>query len=183
MCVVQAVMEILNDDCLLELFRFLDWRALIAADQVCTRFNYIAHILYRQYRHYEIHIRTECNLSDEILPRIGPHLDSLLFSSGYLMVPTKIIRNIVTNCSNLSRLKLQYITLGGQDLNLLEDLFGNLTELDLSCVRFDVPFEFTSLPKLKKLRLHFVQNTRDTFLTSLVENNPDLIIEKFPPFM
>lgn len=117
------MLEKLNDDCLLEIFRFLPLNDLIVADQVCRKFNEIAHMIYRQYRRYEIHIRTEGNLSGEILARIGPHLDSLLFSCGYLIVPTKIIKNIVMHCKNLTHLKLQYLTLGDVDLTLLEDLF------------------------------------------------------------
>lgn len=176
---------ILNDDCLLEIFRYLDLKTLIVADQVCLRFQEIADIIYRLYHHYEIHIRTEGNLSGEILSRIGPHLDSLLFSCGYLIVPTNIIRHIATNCKNLTRLKLQYLTLGDVDLTILDDIFTNLVDLDISCVRVShihMPLPFVlNAPKLKKLRLHFFENKCEASFLSLVEQNPLITIEKFPP--
>lgn len=177
-------MDLLNDDCLLEIFRYLDLRTLIVADQVCCRFKDTAEIIYRQYRHYEIHIRNEGNLSGEILSRIGPHLDSLLFSCGYLIVPTKIIKNIVTHCTALTRLKLQYLTLGDVDLTILDDLFVNLVDLDISCVRVShihtgLPFVLEA-PKLKRLRLHFFENKCEASFLSTVELNPNLTIDKFP---
>lgn len=179
-------MEILdlNDDCLLEIFRYLDLKSLISVDQVCSKFNDTAQIIYRQFRHYEIHIRTEGNLSGDILARIGPHLDSLLFSCGYLIVPTTIIKNIVSNCHSLTRLKLQYITLNYQDMNLFKTVFENLVDLELSCVRVSdhsVPPPFMLIaPKLKRLRLHFVENYHTNYFISLVEDNPGLVIERFP---
>lgn len=177
-------MDQLNDDCLLEIFRYLDLRTLIVVDQVCCKFNEIAQIIYRQYRHYEILIRNEGNLSGEILSRIGPHLDSLLFSCGYLIVPTKILRYIVANCTALTRLKLQYLTLGDVDLTILEDLFVNLIDLDISCVRVShihvgCPFVLEA-PKLTRLRLHFFENKCEDSFLSVVKLNPNLKIEKFP---
>lgn len=179
-----AMLDVLNDDCLIEIFRYLDLKTLIVVDQVCRKFNEIAELLYRQYREYEIHIRTEGNLSGDILARIGPHLDSLLFSCGYLIVPTKIIRHIAMHCKNLSRLKLQYLTLGDVDLSLLEDLFVNLEDLDISCVRIShihaaLPFVLNA-PKLQRLRLHFFENKcEDMFLSSVIRN-PHLSLEIFP---
>lgn len=175
----------LDDDCLLEIFRFLDLKTLIVADRVCRRFNETAEFIYRRYSHYEIHIRTEGNLSGEILARIGPHLDSLLFSCGFLIVPTHIIRSIVTNCRNLTRLKLQYLSLGDVDLALLDDLFENLVDLDISCVRVShihAPLPFVlNAPKLQRLRLHFFENKFEDSFLSLVHLNPNVTIEKSPP--
>lgn len=175
----------LNDDCLLEIFSYLDLTHLIVVDQVCLKLKGIAERIYRQYHSYEIYIRTEANLSGEILPRIGPYLDSLFFSCGYLIVPTTIIRHIVKNCTKLSRLKLQYITLGDVDLTILDDLFERLTELDMTCVRVNhihsgLPYVLNA-PKLKKLRLHIVENKCGESFISGVEGNPDLVIERYPP--
>lgn len=178
------ITTVLNDDCLLEIFRYLDMKTLIVVDQVCRKFDEIAQLLYRQYHHYEIHIRTEGNLSGDILQRIGPHLNSLLFACGYLIVPTTIIRHIAKNCTGLRRLKLQYLTLGDVDLSLLEDIFLELTHLDITCCRVSqihMPLPFVlNAPKLVYLKLHFFENKCEDSFLSLVHDNPNVVIEKYP---
>lgn len=179
------MLDTLNDDCLLEIFRFLDLRNLIVADQVCRKFRETAQIIYRQFRYHEIDIRREGNLSGRILARIGEHLKELFFTCGYLMVPTKIIGSIGKYCTNLEKLTLQYLTLGDVDLTLLEDVFLKLKILELKWVRVShihAPLAFVlNAPKLQRLKLHCFDNKyEDHFLSLVTIQNPNLILEKNP---
>lgn len=177
--------DVLNEDVLLEIFTYLNLEDLLIVDQVCSQFNHIANRLYKKYKNYEILIRFERNLSGQILRRIGKHLDTLLFSCGYLIVPTTILSYIAEHCIHLRKLTLLYITMTDGDLDILKPVLSKLDELTLSGCRIvsvsPLPTPVVLLgPAITKLSLHYVDvPSLDHFLSEVIKNN-NILIHKSP---
>lgn len=155
-------MEVLNDDCLFTIFKYLTVVDVIKVEQASPAFIEAAYIYYRNIQHFEFLLRNlDPDTVEPVLQRLGPTLKSFRFSGGFIMnadLKSKIINAIATNCSSLRSLTINYITMNyschvipllGVMQNLKELNLGNcpLTDEDL------VPV-LRSIVNLQKLTLN-----------------------------
>lgn len=125
----------LNDYCLQQIFSYFSIYELIALEDVCQLFKYIAGTKYSIIRKLKLDYRT---IEEEnivlIFQRLGCNLEKFEFSGGYIMsesIKMKIARGLASTCK-LDNLKLNYMQMTHSHMNILSPVFQNLTYLDLS---------------------------------------------------
>lgn len=129
----------LDEDSLLEIFRYLGFNELLDASGVCDLFRQLSRRCLRKIRHFELDYRALMN--DFHLPRInvilgniGPHLEAFKFSGGFIMnedLKRTIVNDVALNCVSLQHLTINYVELRVEHLNALKVLLAQLTGLDM----------------------------------------------------
>lgn len=129
----------LDEDSLLEIFRFLDFGELLDASGVCVLFQQLSRTCLRKIRHFELDYRAFMNnfhlpRINVILSNIGPHLRAFKFSGGFIMnedLKRAIVNGVALNCGSLQHLTINYVELRAEHLNALKVLLSHLTGLDM----------------------------------------------------
>lgn len=139
----------LDEDSLLEIFRYLDFNQLIEVSRVCTLFQQLSKRCLRRIRYFELDYRAfmenfHLPRIKDILSQVGPHLVSFKFSGGFIMdvdLKRTIVDGVALNCSNLQHLTINYVELKEEHLHALKALLSHLTGLDLGrCALEDATF-------------------------------------------
>ncbi|XP_058818088.1 uncharacterized protein LOC131681349 [Topomyia yanbarensis] len=144
-------LDILDEDCLLEVFEYLNFDELLLASRVCFKFLQLSRQRLRKIRHFQLDYRALLMRKDDPLNRVkdiftnvGPSMCAFKFSGGFIMnepLKRSIIDNITLNCSNLQHLTLNYIELSAEHLTALKPLLQQLKGLDLGrCALKDETF-------------------------------------------
>lgn len=129
----------LDEDSLLEIFRYLDFNELLDASGVCVLFRQLSRRCLRKIRHFELDYRAFMNnfhlpRINDIMSNIGPHLKAFKFSGGFIMnedLKRTIVNDVALNCVTLQHLTINYVELRAEHLTALKVLLPHLTGLDL----------------------------------------------------
>lgn len=129
----------LDEDSLLEVFRYLNFNQLLEASGVCLLFRQLARRCLRKIRHFELDYRAFMNefhlpRINVILGNIGPNLEAFKFSGGFIMnedLKRTIVNDVALNCASLQHLTINYVELKAEHLIALKVLLSHLTGLDL----------------------------------------------------
>lgn len=137
----QTTVYCLDDDCLLEVFKYLTFDELLQVANVCLRFAAICKLSLRKIRFFELDYRAllarkddQSKRLEDIFTSIGSHLLAFKFSGGFIMgkdLKRSIITNMTLNCISLQHLSINYIELSDEMLTVLKPLLSHLTGLDL----------------------------------------------------
>lgn len=129
----------LDEDSLLEVFRYLNFNQLLEASRVCILFRQLSRRCLRRIKHFELDYRAFMNdfhlpRIDVILSNIGPNLEAFKFSGGFIMnedLKRTIVYDVALHCTSLQHLTINYVELKAEQLVALKPLLSHLTGLDL----------------------------------------------------
>lgn len=142
--------EILNDDVLLEILKYLNVMDIISYRQVCQRFEMNADsYLSRKVKQFHIDARLD-HKSNEIIKHLGQHLKSLHLVSVYSYKCINKLRRQIQSvnkcCKQLTSLKIETrnwygaMALSASIVNKLH--FEHLRYLELNNIKMDKDFDF-----------------------------------------
>lgn len=127
----------LNDDCLREIFSYLDLIDLTKISKVCQRFATLAETVFKSHEHVDvtfIRIYSDITLLEwkEVLETMGHHIKSLFIKPQSFLNPPgiKMFKLILNNCCNLETLSLEEFSLT-QSVYQLKPLLRRLKTLIL----------------------------------------------------
>lgn len=136
-----TILDILDDDCLLEVFSYLSFEELLLTSRVCTKFLQLTRCRFRRLRHFELNYRALVERTDDqvlyikdVFTNLGPNLNAFRFSGGFIMNKTlksNILNSATQNCDILQHLSLNYIELNAEHLSTLKRLLPQLKSLNL----------------------------------------------------
>lgn len=152
----------LNDDCLLEIFKYLDLETLVKLSNVCTRLHNLLHQFnfpkFKMYTAFVFH--TPVNLLRQTLKCIGPHLEAICLRyqknintpENYLeaeheeRATFKILQNIGPKMKKLTIRKPQGEMASRKLVKLFMPVFQQITTLE-----WDVEFNCQTIQRLHSL--------------------------------
>lgn len=152
----------LNDDCLLELSKYLDLDALVQLSNVCTRFRSLLDLFYfSKIKIYSAFVLTmSVDSLRQTLKCIGPHLEAIsLRYQRYINTPEnylkteheeratyKILQHIGHKLKSFTILKPQ----GQKPSNEIVKLFGPIFQ-QITTLKWDAEFDCETIQKLRSL--------------------------------
>lgn len=156
----------LNEDCILELIKYLDFNALVNMSQVCKLFNRILH-QHRFSRYREFSIENGSSLIPMPLAKVrqslicvGPYISELRFEwhdYDHINRLQRFLEKIGQYAGkNVIRLRLRDTRLQDEHIPAVERLLKQLETLEIIAYNpdFDLDLDFSVLcPKLRKLKL------------------------------
>ena len=133
----------LTDDCLMEIFSYLDFDEMLKISEVCRLFSDVCKEMFHKIKHFELDFRllsaNNRNLN-LLFSNLGPHMISFKFSGGYIMdenLKRDIIVNVAKYCWSLKHLTLNYLKLPRELLLELGQIVESLELLDLGRTEVD----------------------------------------------
>lgn len=159
--------EVLNDDVLLEILKYLNIMDIISYRQVCSRFESNAdNHLARKCKHFHINPGLDPK-AKEIIKNLGPHLKTLhLVSVHSLKQADKLLRqmqSIAKHCKQLMSLTIETrnwygaIPLITSQLNKMH--FEHLRYLELHNIKMDKELDMAAVfPQIQTLKLDSITN-------------------------
>lgn len=159
--------EVLNDDVLLEILKYLNVMDIISYRQVCSRFESNAdNHLARKCKHFHIDPSLD-HKAKEIVRNLGPHLKTLhLVSVHSLKQADKLLRqmqSIAKHCKQLMSLTIETrnwygaIPLITSQMNKMH--FEHLKYLELHNIKMDKELDMAALfPQVQTLKLDSITN-------------------------
>ncbi|GAB0093975.1 uncharacterized protein DMENIID0001_091700 [Sergentomyia squamirostris] len=117
-------MDMLNNDCLLQIFSYLKLRDLIALEKESERFQEPVQITYRSFTVFDIN-KEECDEHDiaaEMFSKVGPYVRILKGIGGgkYHVFTEEMFGMFIENCPNVEHIDLLEIPL--EDMDVLKYL-------------------------------------------------------------
>lgn len=165
-----SAIDLLNDDCLLNIFSYLSIYDLINVRGVSHRLENLCDVTFRSYHRLSLKLR---DLQDKLdyldsifLNIVIPNVYTLVMSGGAMInvnLRDQLLRHI-PNCINLVQLELSYFRLDESQLRSFQTTFRNLKNLNLNRCEMDdnKMLQITELTQLTKLNL-----TGNTLLTGV----------------
>lgn len=143
----------LNDDCLMEIFRYLDLVDLYYVTEVCVRFKQCAQSLFPSKLKTFLIKRSSPQVLHSIIYNYGELVNELTLDEGHYF--SVEIERLLESCVNLQKMHLWHIKVS--DGEFLERGFAKLKSLDIKMVQGIKNKDFVSFlcqnPKLKHLSI------------------------------
>jgi hypothetical protein len=129
------IIQLLDEDCLVEIFSYLSIYDLIRTERVCRTFREVCQHIYPRFQKMRIELRyLDVDYFKAILNRISPYLKSFKFSGGYIMdddIKKTLIAGVLKS-PHLQRLVVNYTQFSKELMLSLATSFQLLTFLDLA---------------------------------------------------
>ncbi|XP_063703648.1 uncharacterized protein LOC134833300 [Culicoides brevitarsis] len=165
------MMDVLNDDCLREILKFLQPHELLRLYGVCRRFDYFIDEIRRKIHSFEFQsisgTRWESEKIHETLAFVGPSVKSLVINRGILDIPNLTLFELIHQlCPKLESLNVYRCTLRSTDiLNELTFVVKNLKSIILTDCIFNNELGecFAGADKLENLSIYYNNGINEDF--------------------
>lgn len=133
-----TILDILNQDCLNQIFSYFDIYQLIDIEETCSLFKVTCLNEYssKKYHKFKIELRTlKPDYLERILERIGPTMKEFQFSGGFIMdqkIKETLINGLINNCECLRKLTINYLQLDKELFDKLQSCFDSVIYLNLA---------------------------------------------------
>ncbi|XP_055694876.1 F-box/LRR-repeat protein 2 [Lutzomyia longipalpis] len=169
---------ILNHDCLLSIFSYLDIREVITMEEVCTKFRTIAEMSYPSFRELNYDELAEAEdepiplqLAKQIAKRVGPYARVLVVSkSSFRMKGNAIPLSVLNYFTNLEGIQFtEFDILTRPSLKRFTEIFKTIQHVSLERCNYtdSIGMCFTNATQLEFLQLNGNKNLTGVCLQSL----------------